>query len=71
MTCTMFSPATPFLSTPSVRRATGAETLVAASVLLFLPTPSARRATREKMDLDMQVAFLSTPSVKRATDGFY
>ena len=40
-------------------------------IAVFLSTPSARRATREKMDLDMQVAFLSTPSVKRATDGFY
>ena len=63
------SKTTPFLSTPSARRATGCSQGICFGSR-FLSTPSARRATaRRRFHCGLGQGFLSTPSARRATQG--
>ena len=57
---------TPFLPTPSARRATHKPECVQNGGL-FLPTPSARRATGLQWQPRGMMVFLPTPSARRAT----
>ena len=56
-----------FLSTPSVRRATGEFVSNLVDTVVFLSTPSVRRATLGVSVHELIPEFLSTPSVRRAT----
>ena len=59
--------AVPFLSTPSVGRATAAASAGSPRLTAFLSTPSVGRATTRYQVVYLKIKFLSTPSVGRAT----
>ena len=56
-----------FLSTLSLRRATGGFAVGSWRLVIFLSTLSLRRATRYGRPIDVQLVFLSTLSLRRAT----
>ena len=57
-----------FLSTLSLRRATGGSGAGSWRLVTFLSTLSLRRATRYGRPIDVQLVFLSTLSLRRATE---